>query len=234
MLVKATLEFYRIFSTGPNKIPFYYGVPGIVMQKVGRRDLGFKGFLEIDYYSRETSKLIRPLSMVSGNAIWDAVAPPNKVSLKDIDSLWESSKDRYGVTLEKNGAYFNRRYITHPVNKYMILSAYNDNMLAGLAVLSYGSRVVKLLDLLWDGQSKENVSSLLEKAWSVTRKTGAVKLEMWLNNDEELVELLKSHGMVKKQNPYTLQLISCSFDDSLDADDIASRFCLTMGDSDMF
>jgi hypothetical protein len=231
--IKTVHKFYEKYGEASKQIPFFYGTAGPRLFTVGKQAVGLKGFVSIDYYCKETIRFIRPLSMVMGNYVWNAMIPETKVSLQDIDSLWESSKGRYGVTLQKNGAYFQRRYITHPLIKYMIIPSYKDNKLAGLAVLSYGARVVKLRDLLWDGRAGETVSSLLEKAWNVTRKTGAVKLEMWLNNDDGLVELLNSHGMVKEQNPYTLKLISCSFDDCLDPGDIAGRFCLTMGDTDL-
>jgi len=232
--VQTVHKSYKKYHGPSKKIPFFYGSAGPRLFTVGKLSLGLKGFVSIDYYSKGTSRLIRPLSMIAGNSVWDAIAPETKASLRDIDSLWESSKGRYGVTLVKNGEYFNRRYITHPLNKYMIISTYENNNLEGLLVLSYGARVVKLLDLLWDGRAKEAVSYLLDKAWSVTRKTGAVKLEMWLNNDEELAQILKSHGMEKNESPYTLKLISRSFDDCLDAEDIAQRFSMTMGDTDMF
>ena len=234
IFIKTAKRFYQEYCEGPGEIPFYYGTPGLKLLRLGKLALNFKGLMPIDYYYRETSRLIRPLGMLKGGSVWTALASEADVSSGDIDDLWERSSGRYPVTLEKNGAYFNFRFKQHPVNKYMFIPAFQDNIISGLAVISYGERVVKWVDLLWDGANPDTLSYLFESAWGVTRKSGAVKLEMWLNNDTEASEVLVSHGMVEGENPYTFRLATCTFDDSLDADDIAQRFCFTMGDSDMF
>ena len=227
-------KFYKQFHESDNGIPFFYGSAGPRLYTVGREYIGLKGFIDIDYYSKETSRLIRPLSMVLGSALWKRIVDTNEVSLDQIDSLWERAKGRYSVTLQKNGAYIKRRYLTHPLNRYILIPSYTGNDLKGLLVLSYGSRVVKILDFLWDGDKEDTVSELFNKAWGVTTKLGAVKLEMWLNNDKELSGMLKSHGMTESENPYTLKLITCSFDEGIDAEEAASAFSFTMGDTDMF
>ena len=234
IFLKTAQRFYQEYCDGPGDIRFYYGITGGKLLRLGELALNYRGLIPLRYLSKETPRVIRPLGKVFGRYVWSRWADNSGIVLRDIAALWERTKGRYRVSLVKDSGYFTRRFITHPHRKYRFLTAYYSGVLRGLAVLLHENNLVKIVDLLWDGESEDTIKYLTKTAWGLTVKTGAVKLEMWLNSDESARECLISGGMSAGEDPYKLSIIAVSSDPDIDAGYMADNLYFTMGDSDMF
>jgi hypothetical protein len=234
IFLKTAQMFYKEYCEGPGDVRFYYGVTGEKLLKLGKLALGYKGPVPIGYLYRETPRLIRPFGTVLGGYLFNRNFDDSAVDPSDINSLWKHSSPRYRVSLIKDSGYFTRRYITRPDRKYLFVTAYDGTVLRGLAVLLYDNNLVKIVDLLWDGEHSDTIKHLADTAWAITLWTGAAKLEMWLNNDEKAKESLIASGMSEGKNPYELKMIAVSSDPAIDADHLANSLYFTMGDTDMF
>lgn len=54
---------------------------------------------------------------------------------KDVDSFWESVRDKYKVAVNRNSKYLNWRYASHPIFDYKLFVAKKDNNIKAFAVL---------------------------------------------------------------------------------------------------
>jgi hypothetical protein len=234
VFLKTAYEFIDKNCYGPDKIPFYYGCIGGRHLKLGKITFKYTEPVPIKYYYKETMKFLRPLGILIGKYLWKAILSRyNSIELTEVDDLWERSKNRYGVSIVRNSKYIDERYLSHPIKKYMFLTVKNNSQLSALAVLIYEDRLLKWVDLIWDGDNDDAIKELESEIWSICKKVGAIKVEIWLNNDKEVEELLLQAGMKTCPNPYDLYLSSRSFDEDLDGDDVIRRFYFTMGNTDM-
>ena len=234
VFLKTAYEFIDKNCYGPDKIPFYYGCIGGRHLKLGKITFKYTEPVPINYYYKETIKFLRPIGILIGKFIWKGILSRyNSIDLAEIDGLWERSKHRYGVSTVMNGKYIADRYLSHPTKNYMFLPIKHKGRLSSLAVLIYEDRLLKWVDLIWDGNHVDAIKELESEIWNICNKLGAIKVEMWLNNDREVEELLLQAGMRTCPNPYDLYVSSRSFDKDLDGDDVTRRFYFTMGNADI-
>ncbi len=216
------------------EFPFFYGCIGGRHLKLGAIALEYTEPVAIRYLYKESLLLLRPLGRVLGDKTWNwYLSRSQGIDLNAVDQLWESSRHRYKVSVVRDGEYINRRYLSHPVNQYMYLEIREDNQLSALAVLIYGDRLLKWVDLIWDGKNSGALRELESRIWTICQKIAAIKVELWLNNDEQVRDILMTCGMKTAPNPYDLYISSRSFDENLDGEEITRKFYFTMGDSDI-
>lgn len=235
VFLKTAREFINRHCYGPDKIPFYFGCIGGRHLKLGKITFKYTEPVAIPYLLKQTPKLLRPLGMILGTSLWNKeLLLNNKVNIDDVNDLWTRSKNRYKVSVVKDGNYINYRYLSHPVRNYMYLPFYDRKDLSAFAVLLYEDRLVKWVDLMWDGENSNTIKEIESKIWNITKKVGAIKVEMWLNNDDEARNILYECGMKNIPNPYDLYISSRSFDDNLNGNELTKLFYFTMGNSDLF
>ena len=226
-------EFGKRYA-GKHDINCFYGCIGGRHKKLGTLAMNYSEPVLIPYFYKETSYFLRPLGYALGTKIWKYYLSRNILPKHtEIDDLWNRSKFRYPVSIIKDGTYFESRYFSHPVKKFMYLQVWERDQLKALAVILLENRLLKWVDLVWDGSNSETIAYLESKIWSVACKTGAIKVEFWLNNDDDLKEILINCGMKTCTNPYDLYLTTRSFSEEIDEDDFRTRFYLTMGNTDI-
>jgi len=234
VFLKTAYEFIDKNCYGPAKIPFYYGCIGGRHLKLGKITFKYTEPVPIKYYYKETLKFLRPLGILMGKYMWKGILSRyDSIDLSAVDNLWERSKHRYGVSIVRDGKYIYDRYLSHPIKNYMYLPIKHDGQLSALAVLIYEDRLMKWVDLIWDGENSNTIKELESEIWNICKKVGAIKVELWLNNDKEVEKLLLQAGMKIGPNPYDLYVSSRSFDENLDGDDVTKRFYFTMGNADI-
>lgn len=235
LFLKTAFKYIEVHCHGANKIPFFYGCIGGRIMKLGRLAFKYSEPIEIKYLYKQNSILLRSYGRFFGDQVWDKyVSLDSEVRLNEISDLWERSKIRYNACVVRDGEYVQRRYLSHPINKYMYLEIRKGAELSVFAVLIYQDRLLKLVDILWDGLDPEAIISLESEIWKICQKIGAIKVELWINNDDNLSEILIQSGMKISSNPYDLYLTTRSFVEELDEDDLKERFYFTMGSSDIF
>lgn len=234
VFLKTAYEFINKNCYGPDKIPFYYGCIGGRHLKLGKITFKYTEPVPINYYYKETPKFLRPMGIVFGKYLWKGILSRySSIDLTAVDDLWERSKRRYEVSAVRNGKYIEDRYLSHPTKNYLFLPVKDNGQLSALAVIIYEDRLLKWIDLIWDGDNLETIKGLESEIWNICNKVGAIKVELWLNNDKEVEKLLLQAGMKTCPNPYDLYVSSRSFDEGLDGDDITERFYFTMGNADI-
>lgn len=216
------------------EFPFFYGCIGGRHKKLGTAVLKYTEPVPIEYFYKELPIAFRFHGRLIGDKIWSQYILRNTIpKISDVSELWENSKKRYTVSIFKDGNYIRDRYITHPVKNYYYIQIREKNKLSALAVLAYEDRLLKWVDLIWDGIDPDTITKLYSQIWSIAKTIGAIKVELWLNNDNEVRDILLQSGMNRDSNPYDLFVSSRSFDENLDGHDITKRLYFTMGNSDI-
>lgn len=233
LFIKSVFKFINNYCQS-GEIPYFYGCNSGKILELGKLLFKYTEGVPITYLYKESFLLLRPLGRVLGGKTWNWYLSRSKdIDKNAVDELWERSQNRYNVTVVRDGDYITKRYITHPAKKYMYLEVSAKEHLCGLAVIIYEERLLKWVDLIWDGEDIETIRSLEAQIWKIAQRAGAIKVELWLNNDEEVKDVLIDCGMNAAPNPYDLYITSRSFDEDLDAEYIANHLYYTMGDSDM-
>ncbi|MGB3365539.1 MAG: hypothetical protein WBB48_12265 [Thermodesulfobacteriota bacterium] len=218
-----------------DKFPWHYGSNAGRIQKLARLKMNATEPVPTSYLFQETNILIRPFGMIFGHIIWNWHLRCSKnINLDDVDDLWRRSSERYPVAVLRDSNYIRRRYLSHPTNKYMLIPVYEEGIMRGLGILILKNRLMKWVDLIWDGKDSKTIRKLKKLAWNFSLSSAAIKLEMWLSNDDIAKGILIEEGLMIGQDPYDLYLTSRSFSPQLDGHELTRRLYFTMGDSDMF
>lgn len=223
--------FTRCYETfisafgNPHDLPLMYGFPGGVHYEMGLTQLSYVPMGAVGYWRRE-ARLRRGVwlpryRLASG---FDAVA---------VDSLWDRVRGRYPVAGVRDAAWIGRRFAGRPGVDYVHLTVWQQSRPAASAVVRVIGKTLRWADLLWDGDDPRALVELDLAVDTVARKAGCTLSEFWLRGDEATAAALASLGWVKAPHPEDLRMVARAFHPALDLTDIARRFYMTMGDSDL-
>ena len=230
----ATYKAYRAQFGAKENIALLYGCLGGRHLKLGRLVMNYTEPIPFTYLCKRMNLFHRARGLLMGQAVWRFICLRNRVDLNKAGDLWARSSGRYPVSVVRDDEYIFRRYLSHPVKKYYYLTVESKGVPDGFAVLSLNNRILKWLDLVWDGKDASTITELERRVWNLAVILGVKKVEMWLCNDEEVKETLKLSGMNESRNPYELFLTTTPLGPSVDSYELSRRIYFTMGDIDMF
>lgn len=229
-----TYDAYRLQFGKNNEIAFLYGCLGRKHLKLGRLVMNYTEHVPITYLSKQMNFFCKAWGIFMSRPIWNFFTLRNDVELNKVGDLWTKSSGRYPVSVIRDKEYVYRRYLSCPGNKYYYVTVESNNLPAGFAVLTLDNRILKWIDLIWDGRDSSIITELERRIWNLAVKLGVRKVEMWLCNDNEVKELLKTRGLLEGKNPYELFITTTPLEPGIDSYELSKRMYLTMGDTDMF
>lgn len=229
-----TYEAYCVQIGAKEGIALLYGCLGGRHLKLGRLMMNYTEPMPITYLSKRVNLFHRARGLLMSRVLWSLFTSRNFVNLNKVNDLWTRSSGRYPVSIVRNEEYIRRRYYHHPVKKYYYMTFESGGVPGGFAVLSLDNRILKWVDLIWDGKDSSAITELERRVWNLAVILGVRKVEMWLRNDEVVKEILKSSGMNEGRNPYELFLTTRPLDSGADSDELSRKLYFTMGDIDMF
>jgi hypothetical protein len=127
-----------------------------------------------------------------------------------------------------------RRFRTHPRHRYQILTAFDGDHLRAWAVVRTEGGHLHWIDLLWDGVRERDLIALERKVVRQARRHNAFQLHLWLSNDDDATDLLKTYGWNQQPHPQHLGLVTISFHPDIDRDAMRTQMMVTMADSDLY
>lgn len=99
-----------------------------------------------------------------------------------IDQSWERAKDRYPITIERNFAYINWRFITHPFFSYIFLIAQQNGLPCGYLIgrieEDQGFRIARIIDCI---ATQEIELPLLQEFLTVAKQESASVVDFLLS-----------------------------------------------------
>lgn len=99
-----------------------------------------------------------------------------------IDQSWERANSRYPVMIERNFAYINWRFITHPFFSYIFLTAQQNGFPGGYLIgrieEDQGFRIARIIDCI---ATRETELPLLQEFLAVAKKESASVVDFLLS-----------------------------------------------------
>ncbi|MEO8274908.1 MAG: hypothetical protein ABI639_01740 [Thermoanaerobaculia bacterium] len=232
-----TLERFLAACAQPDGVAFVYGFPGERHQRVGT--------VAGRYFAPVPLERLR-CSLVSSNAAVSALASPllrspdlarvwiaEGFDASAADRLWNRCAGRYPFATVRDAGWTRWRYQDHPAARYAQFSVRRGGEPRAWGVLSCVGETARWVDLLWDGERREDLHALAAMMGNRAAARGCSSMEVWVRGDAPALAALRSVGFATEPEPF-LHLSAISFDVRIGVPQVLSDFYLTMGDSDHF
>ncbi len=223
LFLRLAHAFYR-HMCGEGAIQTLYGMPGDRALRLGFHKLNFGPPTPVEYYKKTITRY-------GWNGFGTRASQPIESAY---DRLWERCQQKYRVCTVRDSNYIRRRFLTHPCHRYHILTVTNGNRLTAWAVVRTDGDHLYWIDLLWDGKQARDLIALERKVVRQARRLNALHLHLWLSNDTDATDLLKTRAWVQQTHPQHLNLVTLSFHPGIDRDAIRTQMTVTMADSDLY
>lgn len=216
-------EFYREFA-GSDQLAFLYGFPGSRHLRLGRKRLGYATPRPVAYWLREVHRVAgwRPWSRVEQR--FDGAAT---------DELWQRAAGRYESGVVRDARWVERRYVSHPSNRYSYFTAWRKGAPRARGVVRLEGEVVRWTELVWDGEEASDLCALDRALVAFGARHGAHHISTWLDDAASEAEVLTARGWERRPHPESLHFTTVSLSPSLESDDLCRQFRFAMGDSDL-
>lgn len=176
------------FFFSNNHMDFAFGFPSERHAILGTKQLGYTEHKYVSVLKKHIDKKKFVLNLlISVTASWDSIKP------FEIDILWDSIKDGYGLSIEKKSHYIIWRYKDNPVKKYkpLIIRTRLNNKLKAFCVLSINENELSLMDFLCPKGFQLRLFNLIEN-FVIEHKLSSLRL--WLNPKEDIYQKLVKNG----------------------------------------
>jgi hypothetical protein len=221
-----TVEAFFSEFGGPDKLALLFGFPGEKHLRLGMRRLGYEQLTPQPMIVWRRGVGRRGPRFTGHTVRFD----PDGGA---VDALWARARARYRVAVERDAAWFGRRFLGRPGVDYLRIAAYQKGRPAALAIARVVGATVYLADLVWDGCSDRALTALDVAIDNLARLRGAVSIEMWLCGDRAAEERFTELGWKCSTHPAGLALVARSFHPGIDVTSFPGAFYLTMGDADL-
>lgn len=207
-------------------LPLIYGFPGGQHYEMGFKLLHYVRLRPVGYWRKRVRRrfLRVPLGRFTVASGFDAGAA---------DGLWRRAAPRYPFATIRNARWLGRRFTGRPGVEYRHIAVRGRNAVHAWAVVAAGPGVLRLADLVWDGEDIAALSVLDAELDRLAGRLSCTLLETWLGGDPDAERALEALGWQSYPEPNNLQLVIRSFTDRVDPTAMGARFYLTMGDSDL-
>jgi hypothetical protein len=214
------------------ELAFIYGFPGTRHQRLGELGGLYNRTGAIARLALDLAGAPRPGPARSGGARvregFDATA---------LDRLWAAAAGRYSVAVERRADWFAWRYLARPGGEYELFGVVRGGAPRAWAVVAPGagsngeSLALRWVDLVWDGEDREDLRLLDAQIRDRARARGASRIELWLHGDAAARATLAQAGYLADDDPER-RLSVILFDERLNLDALLASTYLTLGDSD--
>ncbi len=221
----AAKGFFDTFG-GIEKLALLYGFPGAKALRLGVARLGYdqmppQPVVTLTRPSRFRGRLLTRHRVRSG------------FEPRALDELWARSRGRYEVAVERDSAWFARRFTGRPDVSYLHLSAWSGHRVGAWAVQRLGEGSASLADLVWDGEDVRALAALDRVVARLARDRAAPSVGGWMMGDDEAASSLTGLGWEPRPHPAGLVVVARSFHPGIDPSGFPGRFYVTIGDSDL-
>jgi hypothetical protein len=220
-MVRAGEVFYE-----KTEMDFAFGFPSERHAILGTKQLGYTehGFVAVMKKGRGGFRSrISPLGRFKLEEGWDFIKPG------DIDSIWEESKDTYGLSIVKDSRYIFWRYRDNPSKRYapLALRRIMGKRPSAYAVTSVDGGVLSINDFF--AKEKRIIKPLISSIENLALKKGIDKIQLWVNPAEEVFSLLKASGYEQDKGiPYIFKIVNTELTPSF----LFKSYCYRPGDYD--
>jgi hypothetical protein len=149
----------------------------------------------------------------------------------EIDRLWQNARRRYPVAVARDGHWYQRRFASHPENRYLHLLIHRNGQPRVWAAYSACGYQLRWVDLVWDGQSDNDLLEIETQACELARRGGFSEIVMWLHGDARAESVLEGVDWQVDRDA-ELWFAHRFYDHSLKSDSFGERFYVTMAVSD--
>jgi glycosyltransferase involved in cell wall biosynthesis len=176
--------------------------------------------LRISNYFRTRSLVIRTLTPVIDFVSWiystwhypwtHGLKFENiDVSSPELETVWQSVKNKYGAIIVRNGDWLQYRYGQAPHRKYRFVIARHENRPVGYLVyaIHHERRYADLADVLTAPDDFRTKAALIRYALNAMRKDGASLCRALLNEHRPTRRALISNGFIKRQRGFDISVI---------------------------
>lgn len=156
----------KLFKEAQEKnIAFSYGFPNNLAYDLHKRFFGYDDISQIYTLEKKTTPLVsKKDNTVSGKFRFAPITRFNNSS----DQLWDASKDTYPISVIRDKAFLNWRYMERPDQKYYGFGAYEGDELTGYAILKLyqDAEILKghIIDVFSLPDRRDIVLFLIEKS----------------------------------------------------------------------
>ena len=220
---KLVLRFFEMYGN-INNVSLMYGFPGTRMLKLGS--------LKLDYGEAFPIKLWKK-SIPDGSDYGLVFKSFWKLRDKKIDHLWNRSVHRYPVSIVKDAAWVNKRYLSRPNGSYQVLRTARIGAYTSLCIYIILKDTLFLVDLIWDGMRKKDLVRLESLLVNVSREKRLSYMAMWLSGDKEAESVFESNNWQIETEPQNLHMVVKSFNSDIDRSTLLNHFYLTKGCTDI-
>lgn len=204
----------------------HYGWPIERARRVGERLLGYE-------FVREELALVRDLAGDPGDLPSGVreVREPGE----ELKWLWDRCAPEWGAATVRDARWARWRFLERPGHEYLLLGAYDEDLLVGLAVLRQGpwtwAGAVPLCDWLVPPGEPAIARDLERAARVVARAMGAESLVAVFPDSSTAFALFQELGWRVVPSPY--RLVARSFDGRFDSDWLRAYWWYSLADSDL-
>lgn len=225
-----TVETFLAQRGGRGDLDFIFGFPGERHQRLGELGGLYNETVAMELLLADP-RVPRAPSLAASRGSWRSPGWVEGFDATALARLWERASHRYRAGAVRDDRWFSWRYAARPGADYEQFGLRRRGELRAWAVLSGTGSTARWVDLLWDGESGEDLAALAEELLRRSVERGAEKCELWLRGDIAARETLLASGFAPTLDPER-RLSAIALAPGIDLAAIFESFYLTLGDSD--
>ncbi|MGH7966209.1 MAG: GNAT family N-acetyltransferase [Candidatus Binatia bacterium] len=229
LYLRTAREFFAGFGA-PGGASFVYGFPSERAMRLGQLRLNYADPTPVKVWRRQ---MPWSLGLGIGWPGWRRrFAAGAAIPAARVDRLWTRAAQRYPAVVVRDFAWVQRRYLSHPTQKYVFVPVEDSGELRAWGVFATSRRIAYWVDLFWDGEDERSLHKLDAIGVSIARLAGAASFELWLTGDDEAAAILQQWGWNRHEPPVSLLVSVVPFEPELDVQSLLANLYVTLGDSD--
>ncbi len=121
----------------------------------------------------------------------------SQAPLDDLESLWNSNRQLYGVSVDRTRQYMEWRINQNPYVKHQYLVYRKDDRLKGYLIFTQNKDTIDVVDILADEKRREIFKTLLNglKKFAIIEKVVQIRFST-LKRNKFLARLLRANGFI--------------------------------------
>jgi len=176
------------------RIAFSYGFPNILAYDLHKKLMGYNDVAQISTMEKSTSATKEVLSASNLRA---GFLPIQRFD-SAVDALWERVKDDHKISVIRDAAFLNWRYLERPDQKYYAFGHYEDDSLAGYVILKLykDAQIIKghIVDILSLSGREDIALSLIEASGQFFGRNKADLQSAWVAGSRMYNDILSAQG----------------------------------------
>lgn len=215
----------RFFSENPAE--FIFGFPPERHGRLMSLKLGFAPHRPLEVLTKEAGDFGggKPGLMLKKSAGWESLSPD------EMDLIWDASKDRLGLSIEKTSPYMLWRYKEHPARTYVPLTIRQrpGGKLRAFAVVHPSGEGLNVMDFFIQPFDRRTLKALFSHIEGFAKKEKTKKITLWANPSEALHREIKALGFRSEKG---ISYIFKSMTGTPDAASLMDSYSYRLGDYD--